>query len=101
LIAAGDGQITLAEATRAYLERDALNPSLKEKTRQYRASSAALISRNFPRGTTVKLRHLWATDPKEKFKDIHSRDSKIRDLSKDDCRSWMRGKVWRATSAAS
>ena len=88
LVAAGDGQITLAQATKAYLERDARNPRLKEKTRQYRASSADIIGRNFPRGAVVKLRHLWATTPKEKFKEITSRDLKIRDLSRDDCRNW-------------
>ncbi len=88
LIAAGDGQITLAQATRAYLERDARNPSLKEKTRQYRAASADMIGRIFPRGAVTKLRHLWATSPKEKFKEISSRDLKIRDISKDDCLSW-------------
>ena len=88
LVAAGDGQITLAQATKAYLERDARNPALKEKTRQYRASSADIIGRYFPRGTVVKLRHLWATTPKEKFKEINGRDLKIRDISKDDCRTW-------------
>lgn len=91
LIAAGDGQITLAQATRAYLERDARNPSLKEKTRQYRAASADMIGRIFPRGTVTKLRHLWATSPKEKYKEIASRDLKIRDISKDDCLSWAAG----------
>ena len=88
LIAAGDGQITLTQAAKAYLERDERNPGLKEKTRQYRAASTDMIGRNFPRGTITKVRHLWATSPKEKFKQITCRDLKIRDITKDDCLSW-------------
>ncbi len=52
----GMAKIAPPQATKAYLERDARNPALKETSRQYRASSADSIGRCFPRGTVVKLR---------------------------------------------
>ncbi|MEQ2008510.1 MAG: hypothetical protein ABMA26_17155 [Limisphaerales bacterium] len=70
------------------LERDARNPGFKESARQFHAASADIIGRLFPRGTVVKIRHLWAAHPKEKYKDIASRELRIRDLSKDDCLGW-------------
>ena len=87
-VAAGDGQITLAQAVKIYLDRDERNPGLKEKTRQYHAAAAAIVGRLFPRGHTLKVRYRRATQPTEKFGDITSRDVRIREISKDDCLVW-------------
>ena len=54
LVAASDGQITLAQAVKIYLDRDERNPGLKEKTRQYHAAAADIVGRFFRVATRLR-----------------------------------------------
>ncbi len=68
LLAAGDGQITFAQAKQIYLDRLDANPKLKEKTKEYHKQRLKALDVS------------WA--------DLGGK--KVRNLTKDDCIQWAR-----------
>lgn len=66
LLAAGDGQITFAQAKKIYLERLNMNPALKQRTKDYHVQRLSGLAASWP--------------------DLDAK--KIRNLVKDDCIQW-------------